>query len=72
MRLLQPPSDRIIIDKTDLSGLFDIHVRFHRDTADSASPSLFTALEELGLKLESGKAPLEVVIIDSVQKPSEN
>lgn len=59
-------------DKTNLSGLFDIHVRFHRDTTDSASPSLFTALDELGLKLEFGKSPLGVVVIDSVRRLSEN
>jgi uncharacterized protein (TIGR03435 family) len=42
--------------------------------ADWQGPTLFTALEEqLGLKLESaGKAPVEVLVIDSVQRPSEN
>jgi uncharacterized protein (TIGR03435 family) len=35
-------------------------------------PSLFTAVQELGLKLESTKGPVEVLVIDSVQKPSEN
>ena len=41
--------------------------------ADPAGPSMFTAVQEqLGLKLESTKGPVEVLIIDSVQKPSEN
>lgn len=83
--LLQGSSDRIIIDKTNLTGRFDIHFRFHRDTAPStpaqdgapspaapAAPSIFTAIQDLGLKLESARAPLDVVIIESVQKPSEN
>src|SRR5262249_20487388 len=35
-------------------------------------PSLFTAIQELGLKLESSKGPVAVLVIDSVQKPKEN
>ena len=42
-------------------------------TASDPVPSLFTAIQEqLGLKLESTKGPVEVVVIDSVQKPTEN
>jgi len=82
---------RVVVDKTGLSGLFDIKLEWTPDpiTAgprggaiqgpeaappiDSSGPSIFTALEEqLGLKLESAKGPVEVLVIDSVQKPSEN
>src|SRR6185437_13021755 len=76
--LLQGQSDRIIIDKTGFTGLFDLSLRFSPAAAevagggDSAAPSLFTAIQEMGLKLESAKAPLDVVVIDHVEKPSEN
>lgn len=74
--LLQEQSDRLIFDKTGFSGLFDIHLEFTPATAASvtaeSNPSLFTAIQEVGLKLESARAPVEVLVIDSVQKPSVN
>ena len=41
-------------------------------TAAEPVPSLFTAIQELGLKLESAKGPVPVLVVDSVQKPTEN
>ena len=63
-----------VIDKTGLVGGFDLQLSFSPDTAPAADPnlpSLFTALQEqLGLKLESTRAPMEVVVIDSVERPT--
>ena len=74
--LLQGRSDRMIFDKTDFSGLFDIHLEFSPTATTSVTAesdvSLFTAIQEIGLKLESAKAPVEVLVIDSVLKPSVN
>ena len=40
--------------------------------ADTSSPSIFNAIQQLGLRLESTKGPVEVLVIDHVQKPSDN
>jgi uncharacterized protein (TIGR03435 family) len=65
---------RIVVDQTGLKGNYDLTLEWSPDQADDATtPSLFTALrEQLGLRLYSGKAPVEVVVIDNVEKPSEN
>lgn len=70
---------RPVIDRTGLAGAFDFKLDYTPDSAQTdtapadAGPSLFTALQEqLGLKLESTKAPAEVIVIDHVEKPSEN
>jgi uncharacterized protein (TIGR03435 family) len=42
------------------------------DTAADPVPSLFTAIQELGLKLEPAKGPVEVLAVESVQTPTEN
>lgn len=75
--LLQGQSDRIIVDKTEFTALFDINFEFSQPAAisqqiESGSPSLFTAIQDAGMKLESARAPVEVLVIDSVHKPSAN
>ena len=62
---------RSVIDKTGLQGDFDF--KFDWSPQDPNSPSIFTALQEqLGLKLQAEKGPLEFLIIDHAEKPSEN
>ncbi len=74
---------RTVVNKTGMSGSYDFTLRWTPDIgtgapsgkegADAAGPSLFTALQEqLGLKIESRKEPLQVLVIDHVGKPSEN
>jgi len=69
---------RPVQDRTDLTGRYDFHVDWTPDAgpctgASTDGPSLFTALQEqLGLKLESTRGPVEVIMIDSVEKPDAN
>jgi uncharacterized protein (TIGR03435 family) len=83
---------RPIIDKTGLTGAYDIQLSFMPEGAraggpagplppgvpppppiDPDAPSLFTALQEqLGLKLESGRGPVDVIVIDRIEPPTED
>jgi uncharacterized protein (TIGR03435 family) len=69
---------RPVRDETALNGEFAFTLEWtpglgESDAGASSRPSLFTAVQEqLGLKLESAKGPVEVVVIDHVEKPSEN
>ena len=67
--------NRSVVDRTGLDGPFDAELRWSADVnttpANSDAPSIFTALQEqLGLKLESTRAPVEVLVIDSVERPT--
>jgi uncharacterized protein (TIGR03435 family) len=69
--------DRRVVDKTGLSGRFDFELKFATDTRGAAvdtqsdAPSIFTALQEqLGLKLDSARGPVEIVVIDSIERLS--
>jgi len=70
--------ERPVRDETGLKGDFAFTLEWTRglgesDAGPSSRPSLFTAVQEqLGLKLESTKGPIEVLVIDHVEKPSEN
>jgi uncharacterized protein (TIGR03435 family) len=64
-----------VIDQTGLTGAFNFDLEFAREGAvDATAPGLFTALQEqLGLRLESKKQPVDIVIVDhSERTPTEN
>lgn len=69
---------RVVVDKTGLTGTYDVNLKWARDpspgeAADGRAPSIFDAMEEqLGLKLESGRAPVEHVVVERVEKPPAN
>ena len=68
---------RVVIDRTGLSGLYDITLNYvsqpKADAPPGTPPDIFTAVrEQLGLKLEPDRAPLKVLVIDRIEKPAEN
>jgi uncharacterized protein (TIGR03435 family) len=72
-----PVVGRPVVDKTGLTGFYGFSLDFAWTPAETLSedsrPDIFAALQEqLGLKLESSKGPVEVLIIDHAEKPSEN
>ena len=76
--------DRPVLDKTGLTGNFDFDLVWKPDAAqfggrggqlpvDENLPDIFTAIQEqLGLKLEAQTGPSEVIVVDSLEKASEN
>jgi uncharacterized protein (TIGR03435 family) len=77
---------REVVDRTGLSGRFDLSIHFARDSGmsngslvlpppkefSSKFPSVFTAARRFGLELKAGKAPVDVFVIDSAHRPSAN
>jgi uncharacterized protein (TIGR03435 family) len=75
--MLEIPLGRLVVDETKIEGNYDFRLLFDDSglksaATDSTPGSLFGALHEIGLKLESKKIPMEVLVIDSVERPSEN
>jgi uncharacterized protein (TIGR03435 family) len=64
-------TERPVLDRTNLTGTFDFHLEYDK-TAGGARPPIVKAIEEVGLKLESSRAPVEVRVIERVERPSEN
>jgi uncharacterized protein (TIGR03435 family) len=72
--------DRPVIDNTRIEGRFDLVLRYrsldaagNSPSPDSPAPDVLTAIvEQLGLRLEATKAPVEVLIVDHMEKPDSN
>jgi len=82
-RNLVGPTDRMVVDRTGLAGAWDFDLKFVLDgpppnipglpPPPADAPSLFTALQEqLGLRLEPQRAPVDVLVITSIERPTEN
>jgi uncharacterized protein (TIGR03435 family) len=84
-RLVGPIVGRVVVDRTGLSGPWNAEIEFSPDQGGGLAggappapaapvtdaPSLFTAVQEqLGLKLESTRAPVDVIVIERLERPS--
>ncbi len=80
VRLLSSTTHMPVVDETSLKGIYNFHLMWQREEEgqgsglhDQALPTIYAALpEQLGLKLESGKGPVSVLVIDNIEQPSEN
>jgi uncharacterized protein (TIGR03435 family) len=70
------PSGRPVIDKTGLTGNYEFTLRYNPQPGtdqQSDQPSIFAALEEqFGLKLQPERAPLEALVLDRIERPTED
>jgi uncharacterized protein (TIGR03435 family) len=68
--------DKPVVNQTGLPGRFDFTLQWSSGMAPATGsevPGMFTAMQEqLGLKLEATKAPVEVLVVDAVERPSQN
>jgi len=72
-QLLNSATDRIVVDRTGLKGGFQIDLEYSPDQTATDKPSIFTAVQEqLGLKLEATRGSVDVVVIDRVERPTED
>jgi uncharacterized protein (TIGR03435 family) len=72
---LSGSAGRVVVDRTGLTGNYEITLRYSdRPSADAdAPPTIFTALpEQLGLKLEPATAPLRILVLDHIDRPTED
>jgi uncharacterized protein (TIGR03435 family) len=74
VRTLAGILERAVVDRTDLTGNYDFEVEWVQDLNKvDDGPSVFTAMQEqLGLRLEATRAPVEVYVIEKAEHPSEN
>ena len=80
--ILESDLDRPVVDRTGIAGNFAFRLEWTREreptaadsnTSDPMRPSLFAALQEqLGLKLEATRSQIEMLVIESVERPSAN
>jgi uncharacterized protein (TIGR03435 family) len=74
--------DLPVVNQTGLEGIFNLKMEWTPETTQpvklpdgvlpDSGPSVFTAIQQFGLRLSNRKAPVEVLVIDRVERPTEN
>jgi len=73
VNLIATTTEHIVVDRTGLEGRFDLELEWSPDQTATDKPSIFAAVQEqLGLKLESDRGPVTVVVVDHVERPTED
>lgn len=80
VRFLASQTHMPVVDETGLKGNYNLNLQWQREEQgsdsglhDQALPAIFAALpEQLGLKLESGKGPVDVLVVDHIEEPTDN
>jgi uncharacterized protein (TIGR03435 family) len=74
IEILTDNLDRPVVDKTGLTGHYDFTLNYDPSALVDwrLGPALFSLVQDLGLRLEQQKAPFEMLVIDSIERPSEN
>jgi len=72
-RILSARLGQPVVDKTGLGGKFDFTLKWDFNSDKGSGPSVFTALrEQLGLRLDSEKGRIDVLVVDRAEKPTDN
>lgn len=80
VRFLSSQTHMPVVDETGLKGNYNFSMKWQREEQgpdsglhDQGLPTIYAALpEQLGLKLESGKGPVNVLVVDHIEQPTEN
>jgi uncharacterized protein (TIGR03435 family) len=60
--------DRYVIDRTGLDGSFNFDIVTEREPGDTAEDRLLRGLSRLGLRIDNAKAPVEILVVERVQR----
>jgi uncharacterized protein (TIGR03435 family) len=67
--------DLPVIDRTGLAGRYQFFLQYVPESArlnGASGPSIFQALSDYGLELKQSRAPIDILVVEHIEKPTEN